>query len=74
MKALHQEIKETNIDWVQSEKSKYVFQATVDGEKVELRLNDFPDEPLCTIIRGEDEIDIHEFSEKWTLPRHRAKK
>lgn len=72
MKKFYQQIQEANIDWKYSEKSKYVFQALFDGKNVELRLNDFPEEALCTIIRGEQEVDIHEFPKRWTLPKHRA--
>ena len=61
----------TNIEWQKTEGSSYVFTASFDGKEVKLRLNDFPEEPLCTLFTGDQETQIHEFPKCWTLPRHR---
>ena len=60
------------IDWYTSSSlSPYVFEAIVNGEQIRLRLNDFPEEVLCTLIIRNTEIDIEQFPKNWTLPRHR---
>ena len=61
------------VDWEASAESPYTFEAMFEGRVVRLRLNDFPDEPLCTLIGEGVETDLHEFPPLWTLPRHRAK-
>lgn len=63
----------SRVDWEPSSESPYIFQATCGGQAVRLRLNDFPDEPLCTLIVEGTETDLHEFPPLWTLPRHREK-
>lgn len=65
-------ILESKIDWEKSKTEEYFFQTIFDGRKILLRLNDFPDEPICTIIINSQETDIEEFPEKWTLPAHRT--
>ena len=61
----------SKIDWVLTKSDPYMFQAFFEKKALKLRLNDFPDEPLCTIIVDNVETDIHEFPDKWTLPKHR---
>lgn len=68
-----QKILHSRIDWETSAESPYLFQAVLEGRAVRLRLNDFPDEPLCTLIVEGKETDLHEFPPVWTLPRHREK-
>jgi hypothetical protein len=43
------------------------YSAVEDGQTVYLRLNNFPDEPLCTITIGQESKDMDAFSELWTL-------
>ncbi len=59
------------IDWKPSSESRYLFYTVMDGERFELRLNDFPEEPLCTLIGQGRGIDLEEFGEHWTMPWHR---
>ena len=60
------------IDWQKSDESDYIFNATIDGKLWKLRLNDFPEEPLCTVIWKGGQQDLDEFGEYWTLPKHRG--
>lgn len=54
----------TRIDWKRT-KCRHIFAAVVNDKEFWLRLNDFPEEPLCTLIwakEGEDlsNVDIEE--------------
>lgn len=66
-----EKLKALQIDWQKSQESEYVFCADFQNQILKLRLNDFPDEPLCTLIVSGVETDLEEFPECWTLPRHR---
>lgn len=59
------------VNWERSSENKHLFRAVVDGEEFSLRLNDFPEEPLCTLIGHGQELDLEEFGEHWRLPWHR---
>ena len=50
------------------EHQKRYFFANIDGELLLLRLNDFPDEPLFTLIRGLEIVDIEEAPKDWYIP------
>lgn len=60
------------LNWQKTEESPYVFATTVRGEVIKLRLNDFPEEPLCTLIFGGREVDLDDLGPNWTLPKHRV--
>jgi hypothetical protein len=62
----------TSIDWQRTEEDPFIFRSSVDGRNIRLRLNDFPEEPLCTVILDNVETDLHEFPKLWRLPRHRG--
>jgi hypothetical protein len=64
----------TNIEWQPSQGSKYLFQYVFENRIVWLRLNDFPQEPLCTVILDGIEEDLSDFPKLWTLPRHRDRR
>jgi hypothetical protein len=72
MTGVLEKLQHTKVDWQTTKESLYIFQATYEGMTVRLRLNDFPDEPLCTVIVDGQETDLHEFPKIWTLPRHRG--
>ena len=63
----------SRVDWQVTTECKYIFQAVFQGELVKLRLNDFPEEPFCTVMHDGQEINIEPFPEIWTLPKHREK-
>jgi hypothetical protein len=67
------ELKRSNVNWDTTPDNPYVFQAELNGKVIYLRLNDFPDEPLCTVIIDGAETDLHEFPTSWTIPRHRER-
>ena len=64
---------ESGVEWQATSESKYVFRTVFEGRHFELRLNDFPDEPLCTIMVDDHQIDVDSFPETWTLPKHRTR-
>ena len=64
-------LKTRTIDWISSTLDPYIFETIIDGEKVMLRLNDFPEENIATLIFQDRQIEIEEFPNNWTLPKHR---
>lgn len=63
----------TEIDWIAEANEPYMHYAIVDGKTIRLRLNDFPDEPICTVFIDGKGFDIEEFPRpNWTLPAHRG--
>lgn len=72
MKSVLEQLQQLKVDWQAMQDCSYVFQFFHQEKLVRLRLNDFPDEPLCTVIIEGTETDLHEFPELWTLPRHRG--
>ena len=45
----------------------YVYEAKVDDSIVYLRVNDFPDEPLYTVIYDDiDIVNINDFPKNWS--------
>ena len=66
-----EQLQRATIDWKQSPEP-YVFEAELNGEKVLLRLNDFPDEPLCRVIINGSETNLEDMATGWTLPEHRG--
>ncbi|SNB85173.1 Zn-dependent protease with chaperone function [Agrobacterium sp. 719_389] len=45
-----------------------------DGEKCELKMNDFPDEPLYTLVWRGERIDFDDAPSSWVLPRDQVGK
>jgi hypothetical protein len=62
------------INWISSEDSPYCFYFIFEGEKISLRLNDFPAEPLCSLFYGDQVVDLDDMPLQWTLPNHRKGK
>lgn len=71
--SLVEQLRRSVVNWEPTSESKYVFQAVFQNTPVKLRLNDFPDEPFCTVICNEQEVDVEPFPDTWTLPKHREK-
>lgn len=57
-----------DIKWSRHKTSPRYFFSTVNNDLLLLRMNDFPDEPLLTLIRGTDILDIEDVPEKWDVP------
>jgi hypothetical protein len=60
------------IDWLATPNDPYLFYAEIDGERYELRLNDFPQEPYCTIEVQGLACDLNSWGRQWRLPKHRG--
>lgn len=62
------------IKWDRSNDSEYPYCIVIDGKTLILRLNDFPEEPLYTlIVDGEEIIDLQSIPSTWQIPRSRRK-
>ena len=57
-----------SIYWQRHPKNARYFYAYNDTELLLLRLNDFSDEPLLTLIKGLEITDIEEIPEQWIVP------
>lgn len=63
-----------NIDWKRTTDSQYPFAAEFEGEKCIVRLNDFPDEHLYTlIVNGKETVSFDDWSVNWNRPARRKK-
>jgi hypothetical protein len=61
------DIQQMEITWVETKNDPAMFEAVFAGEHVKLRLNDFPDEPICTLFIRDKGIDIEEHPRIWHL-------
>ena len=66
MKAIFQEVINTEILWEKCPGP--YFQADYKEKLLTLRLNDFPDEVLLTLIIDGDEQDLEETPKSWKIP------
>jgi hypothetical protein len=58
-----------NIVWKRTADPRYPFAAEFEDEKWVIRLNDFPDEHLYTlIVNGKEVISFDNWSAKWSRP------
>ena len=57
-----------SIYWQKHPTNNKYFYAYTDSELILLRLNNFPDESLLTLIYKLDIIDIEDAPEYWTIP------
>ena len=54
------------IEWEETDEVDYPYRAAVDGVKWKIRINDFPDEPLFSLIRDERHIaDFDDWPSHW---------
>lgn len=56
------------IKWNATADAEFPFVANVDGEEMRIRLNDFPEEKLYTLLTAEDEFEINEWPADWERP------
>ena len=57
------------IAWRKTQDPKHPFVAEYEGEKCVIRLNDFPDEHLYTlIVNGVEIADFDDWSAQWSRP------
>ncbi|MCG2616966.1 hypothetical protein LZZ85_21900 [Terrimonas sp. NA20] len=63
-----EELKNIEIKWHRNKSHHRFYYSELAGELLLLRLNDFPDEPLLTLIKGQNIWDIDDVPEKWNIP------
>jgi hypothetical protein len=57
------------IEWQRTDRDDYPFEATVDGEKWLIRLNDYPDQPLyALLVDGEEKALFDDWPLTWRRP------
>jgi hypothetical protein len=65
------DIQQAKITWIATRDDPTLFEAVFNGEHVQLRMNDFPDEPIYTLFVRDKAIDIEEGPQVWHLD-HRS--
>lgn len=61
---------EEKVVWTQKKDPNYPYEAWFDGEKLVIRLNDFPDENLYTLIVNQKEVaSFDDWPKQWTRPK-----
>ena len=66
-----EELLETRINWENDNRQKSLLSTMIRGEKIYLRFNDFPEEPLCTVIFPGVRQDLDDCPEWWIIPKYR---
>lgn len=55
-----------NISWEETGNAFFPYEANVDGKHLSIRLNDFPEESLYTlIVDGEEVCDFDDWLDNW---------
>lgn len=62
-----QSLQNTELTWIGSRHDPTFYDAVFEGEHVQLRINDFPDEPPYTVFFRDQAIDIEESPRNWHL-------
>jgi hypothetical protein len=60
-------LKKSEVTWIVTREDKCLFDAVFQGEHVQVRMNDFPDEPIYTVFLRGEEIDLEEGPRTWHL-------
>lgn len=64
-----------NVQWQQTRDAEKPFESKVDGKSWKLRINDFPEEELFTLlINGKAIMSFSETPENWSFPSLNAMK
>ena len=57
------------IQWEAGRDGEFPFQTTIDGRRREIRVNDFPAEPLYTLIIDDQPVlDLEDWPAVWKRP------
>jgi hypothetical protein len=57
------------IDWERTLDAEYPYRTTISGKRCTIRVNDFPAEPIYTlVINGLDALDLEDWPAVWTKP------
>ena len=60
---------EEHVIWRRSTDPSYPYEATFNGERLVIRLNNFPDENLYTLLVNDEEVaHFDDWPEPWTRP------
>lgn len=67
---LAEELAQKAITWTKTKSAEYPYTAEVGGNKVTLKMNDFPEEPLATVIdkAGTPVMHTNDMLSNWHLP------
>jgi hypothetical protein len=58
------------ISWQETGDAEFPYRTIFEGDKLQIRVNDFPDKPLYTlIINGMEEADYEDWSPSWRKTR-----
>ncbi len=63
-----EDILQREVKWKEEVPGGVEFFAYIDGELCQLRMNDFPDEPLYTLTWKNSQIDLDDRPIKWDVP------
>ncbi len=59
-----------NVIWQKNGEAKYPYKASLNGQTLKLRINNFPEENLYTLLENEKEItDFDDFPINWKKPK-----
>jgi hypothetical protein len=65
----HHHVLKRHITWELTESAEYPYQAVIDGVRYVVRINDFPEEMLYTLIVDSHEyIDFNSWPACWVRP------
>ena len=63
------DIKIKSIDWSRTRSSEYPFECSIDGHHYQIRINDFPNEPMYTLLIDQKEIEhFDDWPQSWKKP------
>ena len=67
MTAKVQNYLEEDVDWHRGAEANYPYEAEINGDKLVLRLNDFPDEHLYTLLVNDEKVaDFDDWPKHWS--------
>lgn len=59
---------EEKLTWERGSDPLHPYEAQIEGERMVIRLNDFPDNPLYTLLVNDEEVaSFDEWPKQWTL-------
>ena len=60
---------EAQVDWSRTGDPEFPFEASIASRSWRIRINDFPEQPLFTLLVDGTEVgDIEEWPEPWSRP------
>lgn len=60
------------VAWEHTGDGEFPYRATVDGAELVVRVNDFPAEPLYSLlVNGRTAVDLEDWPERWRRPAAR---